>query len=110
MNLPNADQVIIDERKVRDYLLSPAHPIGRFKAAFLARAGFVPENWAELVSQLRELAVRGVATLGERNEYGQKYLISGTLAGPRGVGLEVTTVWILTTPGDRPRLVTIYPR
>ena len=110
MKLPNTERAVIDERKVREYLLSKSHPIGRFKAAFLARAGFEAGNWAELTSALRNLARRGEAVPGEAGEYGQKYLISGTLAGPRGVGLEVTTVWILTTPGDRPRLVTIYPR
>ena len=43
MKLPNAGATVIDERKVRDYLLSKAHPIGRFKASFFARAGFDAE-------------------------------------------------------------------
>jgi len=29
--LPNATKVVIDSAKVRDYLLSSSHPIGRFK-------------------------------------------------------------------------------
>jgi hypothetical protein len=110
MKLPNAERAVIDERKVREYLLSKSHPIGRFKAAFLARAGFEAGNWAELTSALRNLARRGEAVLGEAGEYGQKYLISGTLSGPRGVGLEVTTVWILPRPDAPPRLVTVFPR
>ena len=79
MKLPNTERAVIDERKVREYLLSKAHPIGRFKAAFLARAGFEAGNWAELTSALRNLARRGEAVPGEAGEYGQKYLISGTL-------------------------------
>ena len=35
MKLPNADKAIISSEKLRDYILSPIHPIGRFKAAFL---------------------------------------------------------------------------
>jgi hypothetical protein len=110
MKLPNAERAVIDERKVREYLLSKSHPIGRFKAAFLARGGFEAGNWAELISALRDLALHGEAVLGVANEYGQKYSISGTLRRPGGVGLEVTTVWILTTPGASPRLVTVFPR
>ena len=110
MKLPNADRAVVDEHKVRDYLLSRVHPIGRFKAAFLARAGFEAENWPELVLQLRELAVRGEAIPGDSTQYGAKYMISGTLKGSRGSGLEVTTVWIVRTPGSAPRLVTVYPR
>jgi hypothetical protein len=110
VKLPGADRAVVDERKVRDYLLSRSHPIGRFKAAFFARAGFEAENWRDLASQLRELAIRGDATRGETSEYGAKYIISGILKGPRGLDLEVTTVWLVPTGGDAPRLVTVYPR
>lgn len=63
-----------------------------------------------LPNGIGNLARRGEAILGEANEYGQKYSISGTLIGPGGVGLEVTTVWILPTPDAPPRLVTVFPR
>lgn len=110
MRLPHADRAVVDERKVRDYLLSRSHPIGRFKASFFARAGFEAENWRDLASQLRELAMRGDATRGEVSEYGVKYMISGILKGPQGLNLEVTTVWLVPTKGGAPRLVTVYPR
>jgi len=110
MKLPNAERAVIDERKVREYLLSKSHPIGRFKAAFLARGGFEAANWVELSSALRDLAQGGEVVVGVANEYGQKYSISGTLIGPGGMGLEVTTVWILPTPEAAPRLVTVFPR
>ena len=35
MLLPNAQGAIIDEAKLRDYLLSEVHPVGRFKARFV---------------------------------------------------------------------------
>ena len=84
MKLPNAERAVIDERKVRDYLLSRTHPIGRFKASFFARAGFTSADWQRLVRQLRSLVIHGQAVLGESSQYGQKYLISGTLTGPGG--------------------------
>ena len=36
MRLPNAELAIIDPKKIRDYLLSSVHPVGRFKAHFFA--------------------------------------------------------------------------
>src|SRR5262245_16189709 len=110
MRLPNAERATIDERKVRDYLLSRTHPIGRFKAAFFARGGFTAAGWPDLVSQLRALAAQGEAVLGERSHYGQKYLVSGTLTGPGGTQVEVTSVWIVPKGSDVPRLITVQPR
>ena len=40
MKLPHHDDVQIDIRKVRDYLLSPVHPVGRFKARVFKALGF----------------------------------------------------------------------
>jgi len=40
VKLPNADQAFIDPAKLRDYLLSPTHPVGRFKAPFFAAMGY----------------------------------------------------------------------
>ena len=110
MKLPRADQAIIDERKVRDYLLSPTHPIGHFKAVFFARAGFGSESVAEFIAAVRHHAANGEAKTVETSEYGQKYLISGILTGPNGTNLDVLSVWILQTQGGVPRLVTVYPR
>jgi hypothetical protein len=40
VQLPNPDRAVVDDAKVRDYLLSPSHPVGRFKAVFFAALGF----------------------------------------------------------------------
>ena len=34
MKVPQAELAVVDPAKVRDYLLSPEHPVGRFKATF----------------------------------------------------------------------------
>jgi len=39
MSLPNAERAVVDPVKVRDYLLSAVHPIGRFKARFFVAMG-----------------------------------------------------------------------
>lgn len=43
MRLPNADRAAIDAAKIRDYLLSEMHPVGRFKAAFFSTLGDGPD-------------------------------------------------------------------
>ena len=108
MKLPNAKKAIVSESKLRDYLLSTDHTIGRFKARFFAGLGFTRETWPELRSQLLNLAA-GDADLDEATAYGQKYRVSGTLEGPAGAA-EVVTVWIVLAGDDAPRLVTVYPR
>ena len=59
MKLPCSDEAIVDARKVREYLLSTTHPVGRFKAAFFMSLGYSGDAWEELVEDLRSLAVFG---------------------------------------------------
>ncbi len=53
MKLPNADQAIIPPEKIRDYLLSSSHPIGKFKAVFFKSIGYNEDNWQQLVLRPR---------------------------------------------------------
>jgi hypothetical protein len=110
MKLPNGDKATVDERKVRGYLLSQSHPIGRFKARVFAAVGFGPGNWQLFARALADLAATGEARRDAEDEFGRKYLVTGPLRGPTGAVLEVTSVWIVPTQGDTPRLVTVYPR
>ena len=110
MKLPNGNRAVVDERKLREYLLSRSHPIGRFKATVFAAAGFDAEDWSELATQLRALAAHGDAELAGRSQYGQKYMISGVLRGSQGATLDVVAVWIVPLPDDAPHLVTVYPK
>ncbi|HKC54769.1 MAG TPA: hypothetical protein VKC35_01550 [Vicinamibacterales bacterium] len=48
MLLPNADDAVIDPAKLRDYLLSMEHSLGRFKARFFGALGFAADHWEEL--------------------------------------------------------------
>ena len=109
MKLPNGDRAVVDEGKLRDYLLSRSHPVGRFKADFFFRLGFQAEAWAALAERLKEFARDGEAEEATETEYGQKYLVSGTLTGPTGSSAQVVTVWIVPAGGDIPRLITVYP-
>jgi hypothetical protein len=109
VRLPGAERSVVDPAKVRDYLLSSAHPVGRFKARFFLGLGYSPENWQALVLDLRRHAEGGRVTMGERSSYGQKFEVRGRLIGPSGRGAEVIAIWIVLAGGGAPRLVTAFP-
>jgi len=109
VRLPNADLAIIDARKVRDYLLSSEHPVGRFKAHFFMRIGFASERWQDLRAQLQSVSLREEAEVAERTDHGQKYVVRGTIIGTAGRRAKVSTVWIVLHEEEVPRFVTAYP-
>jgi hypothetical protein len=51
--LPNAEHAEIDAAKLRHYLLSRTHPVGRFKARFFTALGFSAEQYPLLDTALR---------------------------------------------------------
>jgi hypothetical protein len=110
MKLPNAGNAVVDERKVREYLLSPSHPIGRFKARYFEGVGFPPEAWPGFIAVLLQLAAEGEAQMVEEFDYGQKYVVRGHISAPGRPPVAVESVWIIRTGDDTPRLVTVYPR
>jgi hypothetical protein len=109
VKLPGAENAIVDASKVRDYLLSPEHPVGRAKARFFAGLGFTRTEWSELQRVLRGVAASGDAELGAATPFGQKYLVRGTIRGPAGPAASLVTVWIILTGEAAPRFVTAYP-
>jgi PAS domain-containing protein len=107
--LPEVDKAIIEERKLREYLLSPTHSIGRFKAAFFAQLGYTQEDWLRLEEDLRAQHLsREVEEVGA-SRHGKKYKIEAPLVGPNGKRVELISIWIIRRGEDRPRFVTAYP-
>ena len=109
MKLPAAEHAVIAPAKIRDYLLSPSHPVGRFKAPFFISLGYTISNWRHLDEDLRSLAVSGDAEFGKDSPYGQKYEIRGILKGPSGRSARLLTVWIIRFGSDAPQFVTAFP-
>ncbi len=109
MKLPHDGDVIIDERKVQDYLLSGSHPVGRFKARLFAALGFNSSTSSAFIAELRRIATVGNASEAIETSFGKKYLVPGELKGPLGE-LPVFTVWFQERGEERARLVTVRPR
>ena len=110
MSLPNADRAIVDPAKVRDYLLSSVHPVGRFKATFFVSLGYTQDRWETLRDDLLVLARRGDAVPGRLSFFGRMFEVDGMLTGPSGRTAEIRTVWIVASDEASPRFVTAYPR
>ena len=109
MALQNANDAVIDPVKIRDYLLSPSHPVGRFKARFFEALGYTVDQAERLEQDIRNLLLTTEPQVRERTKFGQKYEIRGVIAGPRNRSAELVTVWIVLAGEEVPRFITAYP-
>ena len=93
--LPHADQALVDEAKICDYLLSDTHPVGRFKARVFRSLGYTVESWRRLRDDLLHHGQTGTVQRIETSAYGIKVVISATLNGPNGASRPFRTVWLI---------------
>lgn len=108
MQIPKAADAIVPAEKLTGYLLSRTHPVGSAKARFFRSLGFDDSSVATLAEGFRRIAQQGDARQIV-TPFGTKYVVSGELATPRGVRVQVETVWIIELNETRPRFVTAYP-
>ncbi|MGJ0515691.1 MAG: DUF6883 domain-containing protein [Methylomicrobium sp.] len=108
MKLPNKDKAIIPPEKLRDYVLSSSHPVGKFKAEFFQSLGYTAENWERMEADIRSL-LENDATRNERTEYGQKFEVRGQIVSPSLRSAEIVTAWIVLKDESVPRFITAYP-
>jgi hypothetical protein len=78
-NLANA---VLKEEKFTEYLLSPDHPVGRFKEAYFRRFGFTRSHWQVLRDALLEHAVLHEIFSEKATPHGVLYLVEGPLRTP----------------------------
>ena len=107
--LPSAASAFVDASKLRDYLLSPSHPTGRFKAVVFTALGYAQEEWPRLRDDILHHAATGQVRAAETSRFGQKYLVSGSLTGPNGRAGRFVTVWLTESESSPPRFITAYP-
>ncbi|MGH9893854.1 MAG: DUF6883 domain-containing protein [bacterium] len=62
-----------------DYLLSPTHPVGRFKARVFEALGFDHSMADAFVAEIRRIAVEGEVAEVQDFEFGRKYTLLGEL-------------------------------
>jgi hypothetical protein len=109
MKVPGARFAEIDRAKIEDYLLSPVHPVGRFKSVVFNAMGYSRDSWRQLTADLRDHLNANDFIETKRNEFGLKYVVGGNLFAPSGAVADFFTVWIILDGESVPRFVTAYP-
>jgi hypothetical protein len=109
MRLPHIELALVDERKVRDYLLAASHPSGKGKAKFFIDLGFRQNEASELQNALLGHAAKIDVKSVMETPFGSKYVIEGPLAAPCGQFVQVRAIWFLERGAVAPRFVTAYP-
>ena len=105
MKLPQ--DVIVSERKLREYLLTQRSEDD--KSGFLALAGYDSTSWRQLETDIRQLIHDQDAELTRMTPYGEMYKVVGRLTGPNGRVLNVVTIWITLSANGETRFVTLVP-
>lgn len=109
MELPDREKAYIPLSKLKDYLLSETHSVGKSKAKLLRSLGFNEMNIDILKQGLIAIAHLGDIKEAVSSPHGVKYIIDGLLKTPDGGSVRMRTVWIIDKVKDRPRFVTAYP-
>ena len=107
--MPNAERATVPERKVKLYLLNPAHPAGGSKAAFFLRFGFAADEWEPMAEALLRHARENDVVETEQTRHGTRFAVDGVLTAPDGSGLNVRSAWFMDNGASSPRFVTAHP-
>ncbi|MCP4401685.1 MAG: hypothetical protein GY801_30840 [bacterium] len=107
--LPHRDKAYVPLEKVRDYLLSETHPVGKSKAKFFRSLGYNEKNSEQLIEGLTNIARNEDVTEKKSSPYGTKYVLDGALQTPQGTPANIRTVWIIEIGEEIPRFVTAHP-
>src|ERR1700687_1246101 len=84
MKLPNADQAVVEQAKICEYLLNQAHRFGAGKARFFAEFGFTLDAWEVLAIALKGHGRDNEVTKMKDTAFGPRYEVEGELAAPNG--------------------------
>ncbi|MBW4668827.1 MAG: hypothetical protein KME60_15730 [Cyanomargarita calcarea GSE-NOS-MK-12-04C] len=109
MLIPNAENAVVDIRKLRDYCFNPDHDEGKHKARlFSSIVGMTAENAEELREIILEVVKTNEAKLGRCDEFGQRYTLDFPLEW-HNRNATIRTGWIIEPELNIPRLTTCYP-
>lgn len=107
--IPNAENAVVDIRKLRDYCLNPEHSQGKHKARlFSSILDMTPDDAERLREILLEIVKTQEAQLGRNDEFGQRYTLDFTLEW-EGKSANVRSGWIIECNSNIPKLTTCYP-
>lgn len=108
MKAPNAENAVVDIRKLTDYCLNPNHEIGKHEALiFKNLLDLTIENAEELKDALLFAVRNNEAQIGRFDKFGQRYTVDFEIQR----GFKKATVrsgWIIETNAENPHLTTCF--
>jgi len=124
--LPNKEAAVVEDKKIKEYLLNKAHPAGAGKAKFFLSKGFNLGTISWFRSMLIAHGIDNPVVKIETNPFTTKYIIEGPAYnyytvipheskwGLMGYTYQPTkfnlrTVWSIENGTNIPKLVTAYP-
>ena len=107
--MPSAAEAVVEESKLRGYVLNVEHESGRHKARmFRELLDIGADQWELLAAQLKQGVAEATELVKVRtDEYGVRYHVVVDVTGPNGETRPVQAAWEVRT-GQAPRLVTAY--
>ena len=108
MKVANAENAVVDIRKLTDYCLNPNHEIGKHKALIFERLlDLTIENAEELKNALLFAVKNNEAEAGRFDKFGQRFTVDFEMR--RGAKkATVRSGWIIETNTNFPRLTTCF--
>ncbi len=104
------EKVTVDIAKLRNYCLDPQHPRGKHKARVFEAMLGLNRNDAHMLKEALLDAVRSRGehmVPGEKDEYGQRYLLNFNLTTDKGTAA-VRSAWIVLSDETELKLTTCY--
>ncbi|MBE9019069.1 hypothetical protein C7Y66_16620 [Chroococcidiopsis sp. CCALA 051] len=109
MLIPNAENAVVDIRKLRDYCLNSNHENGKHKARlFSSILGITIDDAEDLRQILLEVVKTYEAQLGRCDGFGQRYTLDFSVEW-QNRSATIRSGWIVEHDSDIPRLTTCYP-
>jgi hypothetical protein len=103
----DTSKIIIERKKVVEYLLNVYHPDNVGKARLLINNGFDPKEWEEFAKSVIQHTQEASLVSELETPFGKKIILRGNLNTPSGKFLMIKSIWIVS--GKSPILVTLYP-
>ena len=109
MLIPNAENAIVDIRKLHDYCLNPEHKDRKHKARlFSATLGMTADDAEALRQILLKIVKTHKAKLSRHDEFGQRYTLDFDISWQNRKAT-LRSGWIIETDSEIPKLTTCYP-
>jgi hypothetical protein len=107
MGFEDSSKIIVEEKKVIEYLLNVAHPDGFSKARFFIKCGFRPNNGKDFIKSVIDHAQIAREVSQVETRFGTKKILEGYLQTPLKGEVMIRSIWILVSKS--PMLVILYP-